>query len=255
MDAAELTARIKELITLARGDGGAGAGAEIGRPVASREEGTSLFSSLQLNARESVSALDNGDYCGDTNGQSPSQAIALAEGIRYRVVYSTSIFEHDAHLEATLSAIAQGEEARVSDLVPSRLVIRDRCEALVIAKGYPDVSPLGFHTTHPATVDYLRGLFESVWARALPVSAPKLDAQAVLAAEQVQLLQYLVLGRTDASIARSLGVSERTVQRQVQAIQHALGAKGRFHLGVCIGEYLAGHSRRHTQQVAVPAAR
>lgn len=255
MDAAELTARIKDLIKLARGDGETTACGEVGRPVSSRDEGTALFSSLQLNARESVSALDNGDYCGDTTGQSASQAIALSEGIRYRVVYSTSIFEHDAHLEATLDAIAQGEEARVSDLVPSRLVIRDRCEALVIAKGYPNVSPLGFHTTHSATVEYLCGLFDAVWARALPVSAPRLDAQAALSPDQVQLLQYLVLGRTDASIARSLGVSERTVQRQVQAIQHALGAKGRFHLGVCIGEYLAGHDSRQSQQIAVPVTR
>ncbi|GAA1328865.1 LuxR C-terminal-related transcriptional regulator [Leucobacter albus] len=237
MDLSELTVRLGELIAVARG--GVAGDADIGRAITSQEEGTALFSSIQLTARESISALDNGDYCPNTHGQSRSQTVALEAGVRYRVVYSTAIFEEDAHLEATLNAIAQGEEARVSDLVPSRLLIRDAREALVIAQGYPEVEHLGFHTSNPLVVDFLLRLFESVWERALPVTAPQLDGVAGLTPEQVELLRYLVLGRTDASIARSLGVSERTVQRQVQAIQHRLGARGRFQLGARVGEFLA----------------
>lgn len=240
MEVEQAMARLGELIALARGgEPASGEASSFGSPLGSAAEVASRFESLQLNARDSVEALDNGDYCAETLGQSPAQSTALSAGVRYRVVYSTSIFEADVHLEATLDAIAQGEEARVSDLVPSRLLLGDRREALVLSRGYPHVEHLGFYTTSPSLVAYLCEVFDAVWARALPVAEHRLDELSAFTPEQRDLLKYLVLGRTDASIARSLGVSTRTVQRQIQAIQHGLDARGRFQLGVRIGELLA----------------
>lgn len=240
MELEEALGRLRDLIAQAR-DGHAAKGdtPSLVRPLTSGAEVTSLFASIQLNSRDSVNALDNGDYCSDTVGQSPSQSTALSAGVSYRVVYSTRIFEADAHLEATLDAIAQGEQARVSDLVPSRLLIGDRREAMVLSHGYPNVEHLGFYTSHPALVAYLCQVFEAVWARALPVTEHSFDDLSAVTPEQRELLKYLVLGRTDASIARSLGVSTRTVQRQIHAVQHGLDARGRFQLGVRIGEFLA----------------
>lgn len=260
MDVAELTDRLEALIRTARAADGPGAadsrgpqgpmeptvppGSEpLGTAIVRQDEMTRLFGAIQLSAVRSVDALDNGDYCDDTRGQSPSQSRALATGVKYRVVYSTDIFDQDAHLEATLSAIEQGENARVSDHVPCRVLIRDGEEALVIAKGYPAVEHLGFHTTHPAVVAHVRDMFETVWTRALPVTEHRLDTVGVLTGEQIELLKYLVLGRTDASIARSLGLSTRTVQRQIQAIQLRLGARGRFQLGLRVGRLLPALAR------------
>lgn len=257
MDVAELTDRLEALIRTARAADGPGTansrrpshptvlpdGEPLGTAIIRQEEMTRLFGALQLAAVRSIDALDNGDYCDDTLGQSPSQSRALATGVRYRVVYSTDIFDQDAHLEATLSAIEQGENARVSDHVPCRVLIRDGEEALVIAKGYPAVEHLGFHTTHPAVVGHVRDMFETVWTRALPVTEHRLDTVGVLTGEQIELLKYLVLGRTDASIARSLGLSTRTVQRQIQTIQLRLGARGRFQLGLRVGRLLPNLAR------------
>ncbi|MFE7393699.1 response regulator transcription factor [Streptomyces sp. NPDC057582] len=47
-----------------------------------------------------------------------------------------------------------------------------------------------------------------------------------------QLLTYLSGGLTDESIARELGVSERTVARRIARLQEVLGAQTRFQLGV-----------------------
>lgn len=47
-----------------------------------------------------------------------------------------------------------------------------------------------------------------------------------------RLLVLLGAGLTDASIARELGVSERTVNRRIIALQDALAARSRFQLGV-----------------------
>ncbi|MEJ1088626.1 helix-turn-helix transcriptional regulator [Microbacterium sp. Mu-80] len=257
MDVAELTDRLEALIRTARAADGPGTansrrpsgptvppdGEPLGTAIVRQEEMTRLFGALQLAAVRSIDALDNGDYCDDTLGQSPSQSRALATGVRYRVAYSTDIFDQDAHLEATLSAIEQGENARVSDHVPCRVLIRDGEEALVIAKGYPAAEHLGFHTTHPVAVGHVRDMFETIWTRALPVTEQRLDAVGVLTGEQIELLKYLVMGRTDASIARSLGLSTRTVQRQIQTIQLRLGARGRFQLGLRVGRLLPNLAR------------
>ena len=258
MDIDEVITQLRELIVIAKGaerqSDGRVTGESVGQPITSQAEATARFSTLQLDAEHSIEALDNGDYCAETHGQSVSQSMALSSGVRYRVVYSTSIFEADAHLEATLTAIAQGEEARVSDLVPSRLLIRDRREALVISKGYPDVEHLGFHTEHPFLVAYLCSIFDSVWDRALPASEHQLDGMRLVSPDEIQLLKYLVLGRTDASIARSLGVSTRTVQRQIQAIQYRLGARGRLQLGMRVGEFLSGRGEGERSGAAAPEA-
>lgn len=45
-----------------------------------------------------------------------------------------------------------------------------------------------------------------------------------------QLPSMLSAGMTDAAIARTLGVSPRTVARRVGALQDRLGARSRFQL-------------------------
>lgn len=49
--------------------------------------------------------------------------------------------------------------------------------------------------------------------------------------ETRQLLRLLATGATDRTIARVLGVSERTVHRRVSRLQVLLGARSRFQLG------------------------
>lgn len=45
----------------------------------------------------------------------------------------------------------------------------------------------------------------------------------------------LTTGATDAAIARRLGVSERTVQRDVRDLLGRLGARTRFQAGLVLG--------------------
>lgn len=124
---------------------------------------------------------------------------------------------------------------RVSELVTGRLLIRDRAEA-VLAIGRRGGAPGGaLRATHPSVVDYLVTVFESVWEHALPDSECPATIGRVLSAEDHELLDQLLLGRTDESIARALGVSVRTVQRRAAALQHRLGVSGRFQLGLRVG--------------------
>lgn len=126
---------------------------------------------------------------------------------------------------------------RVSELAATHLVVRDGVEAiLALPAESGDGSALAVHATHPALVDYLMVVFESVWAHALTA------ARAIpgrlgdgFSQDELELLDQLLLGLTDSSIARELGVSVRTVQRRAQALQRRLGVSRRFQLGMRIG--------------------
>ena len=69
-------------------------------------------------------------------------------------------------------------------------------------------------------------MFEALWRIAVSItSGTELnDVTAGPDLELKRLLTYLSAGRTDESIAREFGVSERTVAR----LQEALGAQARF---------------------------
>ncbi|MFJ6619931.1 response regulator transcription factor [Kitasatospora sp. NPDC091335] len=84
-------------------------------------------------------------------------------------------------------------------------------------------------------LDSLIGVFESFWQIAVPLPAAAEtadDAGTAPGAENRQLLTYLSGGLTDESIAREIGVSERTVARRITRLQELLGARTRFQLGV-----------------------
>ncbi|MFF9510044.1 LuxR C-terminal-related transcriptional regulator [Streptomyces sp. NPDC014724] len=78
-------------------------------------------------------------------------------------------------------------------------------------------------------------MFESYWQMAVPLPAadePMDDLGAAPTNDARQLLTYLSGGLTDESIAREIGVSERTVARRIVRLQEVLGAQTRFQLGV-----------------------
>ncbi|WP_406385668.1 response regulator transcription factor [Streptomyces sp. NBC_01618] len=66
----------------------------------------------------------------------------------------------------------------------------------------------------------------------LPPAGEGVQSGASPTNESRQLLSYLSAGLTDESIARELGVSERTVARRIVRLQEMLGARTRFQLGV-----------------------
>lgn len=202
-------------------------------------EANSYFVTLQEIAKSRIEAFDNGDHSAATIGQSPQQPGALERGVRYRVIYDSRMLQERKYLEAAISAVKQGESARVSNLIPARMLIRDREEALFIARGFPDVEVYGFHTRNPVLVDHAVTLFEAIWDHAVEFNEVPTKGVADLTENEVALLNYLNLGLTDDAIARSMQVSVRTVQRRVQALQNRFGVKGRFQLGYVVAKSAA----------------
>lgn len=158
----------------------------------------------------------------------PGVTQALQRGVGYRVVYGAQILQEPLAMKAVTACIAHGEEARVFRDVPLNLTIGETYALLMI--GAPGTERLHGMVVHASDLyERLVGIFEVFWSLGVPISA---GAQGRGSARDQQLLTYLAAGLTDESIARELGVSERTVARRIAALQHLLGAQGRFQLGV-----------------------
>lgn len=159
---------------------------------------------------------------------------AAERGVQFKVVYGVSVLRDPLGLSSVQQCITHGEDARVFPDIPLNLRISDGRVAIVTA---PDDSVGGRRSTvvvHPSgLLTSLIRLFDSYWRMSVPISV---DAEPVQGTEPPseesrQMLAYLSAGLTDESIAREIGVSERTVGRRVARLQELLGAHSRFQLG------------------------
>jgi DNA-binding CsgD family transcriptional regulator len=166
--------------------------------------------------------------------QAPGSTEAMHRGVTYRVVYSTHILRQPTAMALVQQAISAGESARVFPNVPCNLTIADSRWAVLTAP-MPGAERLhGLVILGGGFLDAMIGVFESFWALGVPISAIPLDGtpDGGPSDSNRHLLTLLGAGLTDESIARELGVSERTVTRRIAALQKSLGARSRFQLGV-----------------------
>jgi DNA-binding CsgD family transcriptional regulator len=138
-------------------------------------------------------------------------------GVRRRVVVERTGFEPGEW----------GAQVRMVDRLPVRMCVVDRSAALlpVAADGTGSDSVM-LVIAASGLLDALVLLFESVWADAVPLGAAVPDHDAL----HGRILAMLVMGSTDAAMARSLGVAVRTVQRRITAMQRAAGVGNRIQL-------------------------
>ncbi|MFC9392761.1 helix-turn-helix domain-containing protein [Streptomyces sp. NPDC057027] len=163
---------------------------------------------------------------------------AMADGIEYKVVYRAQALSEPDVREVVQTCVQAGEQARVFPDLPLSLTICDE-EFCVVNIPLPR-----FDQAHAMIVrrsgllDAFIGVFESYWRLGVPLPARDdrggTDADpSVNPPEDVRrLLMYLSSGLTDESIARELGVSERTVARRIARLQEIVGAQTRFQLGI-----------------------
>lgn len=160
----------------------------------------------------------------------------VGRGAVVRAVYGAAVLGDPVGLRLVQQCISQGEQARVFPDVPLNMTIADDHRALVIVPGSARERRHAMIVHSSGLLDALIRMFESYWRMGVPVSLGTSrgtgEGTDVLDDETCQLLAYLTAGLTDESIARELGVSERTVGRRVAKLHELLGAVSRFQLGV-----------------------
>ncbi len=154
-------------------------------------------------------------------------ASAIASGRRSRAIYPVRALQEAR--DVLLARARAGEKVRVIADLPTRMFVLGSTHAVV-----PE--PLGMAdeprilVRQRALVEALTMLFELMWERAAPV--PDMDFGEARPDLRRFLLQELAAGAKDEQIARTLGLSLRTVRRRVADLLIELGVDNRFQAGV-----------------------
>ncbi|MET9721793.1 helix-turn-helix transcriptional regulator [Streptomyces zaomyceticus] len=156
----------------------------------------------------------------------------IANGVRVRAIYGRQEAT-DPEMEKFLGQRAElGVEIRLAPVVPMNLIIADQQFALVPIRpeqpGEGAILARGSALVRP----YL-SLYEHCWHTATPYGNEG-TAEAGgdgLSEQQRAALLMLASGMKDERIARTLGVSLRTVSRMISELMQELGATSRFEAG------------------------
>ena len=168
----------------------------------------------------------------DLEASQPLDAEALTRGVAFRTLYQDSMRNDAVTIGHAHWLMNHGGEVRTAPVVPQRLVIVDRTDALVPLD--PAESRKGaLHVREPAIIAALVDLFEQAWATAVPLGAVQArDPETGLNDGERELLRLLGSGLTDEAAGRRLGLSLRTVRRMMSSIMERLDAASRFEAGL-----------------------
>jgi DNA-binding CsgD family transcriptional regulator len=152
----------------------------------------------------------------------------LQAGRRSRAIYQAEVL-HRAP-EAIRARAEAGEHVRILAEVPTRLAVFGTTAAL-LGQRFGVLDERRLVLRQQSIVQAMGWLFEALWERALVV--PVLSGQRYDDGTKGQrlLLRQLAGGAKDEQIARSLGLSLRTVRRRVAELLDELGAESRFQAG------------------------
>ncbi|MET0236461.1 MAG: helix-turn-helix domain-containing protein [Kibdelosporangium sp.] len=192
---------------------------------------------LQRNARKEVRGLVKPPVVAVSAQDNDAEYDALAEGVRYRVIYDRQLLMLPGDPYQVSEAAERGEEARIAVDLPLKLAIADDDLALVpVADAQPGGEPSAVLLHPSGLLDALIALFETLWVSSTPIlvgANGELDqdrAGDVPTAGDMRLLSLLLAGLTDQSIAAQLRLSTRTVQRRLHDLIKITGVRTRVQL-------------------------
>ncbi|MFC5908584.1 helix-turn-helix domain-containing protein [Streptacidiphilus monticola] len=200
------------------------------------------FAQVQLGAQHELLALVTEDPVAVPPEQNDAEPLALSRGVAHRVVLTRASLERPGGFSRLATALRQGEQVRIADAVPTKLIVADRSIAMVPLQPLADVAARPAESgallvRAPGLVEALVALFEQTWRQSTPVHLDELTDRPVPdEADQpdktdLQILSMLLVGMTDASVAKQLDLGLRTVQRRVKRLLDLAGVTTRMQLG------------------------
>lgn len=182
----------------------------------------------------------------------------LDRGVTIKVLCARRLAADPEALAHARWLISSGGHVRTAAIMPPSMLVIDGAVALVPADGQAATALV---VRNRALAGSLHTLFDHVWGHSRAATAPVVpeatvtpipDGQREPTRVELDLLRLLGKGMTDASAARHLGVSLRTVRRMMAELMGRLEARSRFEAGICAAERgWVGTAR----QIAAPARR
>ncbi|MER8182889.1 LuxR C-terminal-related transcriptional regulator [Kitasatospora sp. NPDC094015] len=156
----------------------------------------------------------------------------LGRGVSIRTLYQDAVRNDPGRTAFAHWLLSSGGEVRTAPVIPQRLVVFDRAQAMVPIDP-TDTRKGALHVTEPGIVSALVDLFEQAWATAVPLGATRAeDPVTGLADVERELLRLLGTGLTDDAAGQRLSLSARTVRRHMASIMERLNASSRFEAGI-----------------------
>ncbi|MCS0603598.1 helix-turn-helix transcriptional regulator [Streptomyces sp. LP11] len=166
-------------------------------------------------------------------GANPTELDNLARGVEYRVVYSKSAVQNRSYYASNIQpCIAAGEHARVLPTVPVKLTVFDRRLAIVSMSFVEAEVNDSLLVVRPSSLlSALAGLFEAAWRAAYPMHVGD-RVPLSLRPLHLRILELLGTGVSDDTVAQLLGISRRTLSRNLEQLNHQAGTSSRFQLAL-----------------------
>ncbi len=157
----------------------------------------------------------------------------LSRGIAMRTIYQHTARYSPPTIAYVEHITALGGEVRTTGDRVRRMLVFDRSVAVIEVQENPDAALV---IREPNIIDFMRATFEQTWLRGLPFASSVNRAQASAISDDLRqaIVSLLSQGMDDKSIARRLGMSDRTCQRHISDLMSRIGAKSRFQAGFLI---------------------
>ena len=162
---------------------------------------------------------------------------ALRRGVRYRAILDRGALAQPGIVRAILRDLARGEQIRVADHVPVKMLIADDALAMLPMSAERNTAPESLLVHAGGLLTALSTYFELSWARAYPLWPNRAGDDVVelrpgeIDELDAQVLALLLAGMTDQALAGQLGLSLRTVQRRIRVLMDKAGVDTRIQLG------------------------
>jgi DNA-binding CsgD family transcriptional regulator len=187
----------------------------------------------QRQAQQCIRIIDRPPYHIDT-AQNLTERELIAQGVAYKTIYDADIMEAPDHLERARECMTWGEEARMLADAPIKIAIVDQALLLLMLVDEAPTQEAAAVLVHPSVLfDSLLELYEQLWRRATPLLG---NAAAADVSRDNALLNLLAAGLKDEAIAQTLGLSVRTVRRDIRELCEQFGVRSRFQAGVVAKE-------------------
>ncbi|MFI5618824.1 LuxR C-terminal-related transcriptional regulator [Streptomyces sp. NPDC051567] len=183
--------------------------------------------------RECLSVMPGGAQSQQSlDASRPLDDQAMRRGVALLTLYQDSVRNDSTTYGYAQWMTGQGGMVRTCPVLPPRFLVFDRETAVVPID--PSNTRLGaLCTGEPGIVASMVALFEQTWSTAVPLGADQpQDVRTGLAPQERELLKLLAAGMTDETAGKRLGISLRTVRRQMAALMERLDASSRFEAGL-----------------------
>ncbi|WP_371517934.1 hypothetical protein [Kitasatospora sp. NBC_01300] len=171
-------------------------------------------------------------------GPRPPEALAgsrdrdlalLQRGALARTIYHPSTRYHPATRDYVLAITEAGGHVRTLDEPYARLIIVDRRTAIIPVAD--DLNVAAFIHDRAIISFLVSEIFERHWSHALEFDGARVVPQQVISSLRQTIIDLLLKGTSHRVIARSLGISERTLARHIADMREDYQVDSLFQLG------------------------